>query len=222
MAAEQLQTVMVAADDREQALSLAGDSVSRETIARLDRFAELLTERQKTLNLIARSTLPLLWTRHIADSLQLLEHARTARTWLDLGSGAGFPGLVVAIGGEGRGMTVDLVESNARKCAFLRHVVRLTGAAAGVHQTRLETVIPSFVGKVDVVSARALAPLRDLLAWTEPLLTTGTTGLFPKGRDAAAELTEAEKLWRFDVAILPSRTAPEARILRIAHLESRR
>jgi len=213
---------MTAAEGWGPETALAGFDVSRETSAKLGVLAAELQRWQAVKNLVGPATLTDVWTRHIADSLQLLEHAGTARTWLDLGSGAGFPGLVVAIGGEGRGMTVDLVESNARKCAFLRHVVRLTGAAAGVHQTRLETVIPSFVGKVDVVSARALAPLRDLLAWTEPLLTTGTTGLFPKGRDAAAELTEAEKLWRFDVAILPSRTAPEARILRIAHLESRR
>jgi len=213
---------MTAAEGWGPETALAGFDVSRETLAKLGVLAAELQRWQAVKNLVGPATLTDVWTRHIADSLQLLEHAGTARTWLDLGSGAGFPGLVVAIGGEGRGMTVDLVESNARKCAFLRHVVRLTGAAAGVHQTRLETVIPSFVGKVDVVSARALAPLRDLLAWTEPLLTTGTTGLFPKGRDAAVELTEAEKLWRFDVAILPSRTAPEARILRIAHLESRR
>jgi 16S rRNA (guanine527-N7)-methyltransferase len=213
---------MTAAEGLGPETALAGFDVSRETSAKLGVLAAELQRWQAVKNLVGPATLTDVWTRHIADSLQLLEHAGTARTWLDLGSGAGFPGLVVAIGGEGRGMTVDLVESNARKCAFLRHVVRLTGAAAGVHQTRFETVIPSFVGKVDVVSARALAPLRDLLAWTEPLLTTGTTGLFPKGRDAAAELTEAEKLWRFDVAILPSRTAPEARILRIAHLESRR
>jgi len=213
---------MTAAEGWGPETALAGFDVSRETSAKLGVLAAELQRWQAVKNLVGPATLTDVWTRHIADSLQLLEHAGTARTWLDLGSGAGFPGLVVAIGGEGRGMTVDLVESNARKCAFLRHVVRLTGAAAGVHQTRLETVIPSFVGKVDVVSARALAPLRDLLAWTEPLLTTGTTGLFPKGRDAAVELTEAEKLWRFDVAILPSRTAPEARILRIAHLESRR
>ena len=213
---------MTAAEGLGPETALAGFDVSRETLAKLGVLAAELQRWQAVKNLVGPATLTDVWTRHIADSLQLLEHAGTARTWLDLGSGAGFPGLVVAIGGEGRGMTVDLVESNARKCAFLRHVVRLTGAAAGVHQTRLETVIPSFVGKVDVVSARALAPLRDLLAWTEPLLTTGTTGLFPKGRDAAVELTEAEKLWRFDVAILPSRTAPEARILRIAHLESRR
>ena len=213
---------MTAAEGLGPETALAGFDVSRETSAKLGVLAAELQRWQAVKNLVGPATLTDVWTRHIADSLQLLQHAGTARTWLDLGSGAGFPGLVVAIGGEGRGMTVDLVESNARKCAFLRHVVRLTGAAAGVHQTRLETVIPSFVGKVDVVSARALAPLGDLLAWTEPLLTTGTTGLFPKGRDAAAELTEAEKLWRFDVAILPSRTAPEARILRIAHLESRR
>jgi len=202
--------------------ALAPFDVSRETSSRLAVLAAELRRWQAVKNLVGPATLTDVWTRHIADSLQLIDLARGARTWLDLGSGAGFPGLVVAIAGRDRNLDVHLVESNARKCAFLRHVARATGAAATVHAARLETVIPSFAGKADVVSARALAPLTDLLAWTELLLTSGTVGIFPKGRDAAAELTEAEKLWRFAVEILPSRTDSAARILRISHLESRR
>jgi 16S rRNA (guanine527-N7)-methyltransferase len=202
--------------------ALAPFDVSRETSARLEVLAAELARWQGIKNLVGPATLKQVWTRHIADSLQLLDLAEGARTWLDLGSGAGFPGLVIAIAGQDRGLTVHLVESNARKCAFLRHVVRLTGAPATVHADRIEATVPSFVGRTDSVSARALADLAELLAWTEPLLTTGTVGLFPKGRDAAAELTDAEKLWRFDLKILPSRTDSEARILRIAHLESRR
>ena len=206
--------------DRDEAL--APFHVSRETSARLEVLASELARWQAIKNLVGPATVRQVWTRHVADSLQLLDLAEGARTWLDLGSGAGFPGLVIAIAGQDHGLAVHLVESNARKCAFLRHVVRLTGAPATVHPDRIETSVPSFVRKADIVSARALAALPELLAWTEPLLTTGTVGLFPKGRDAAAELTEAEKLWRFDVKILPSRTDSEARILRIAHLESRR
>jgi 16S rRNA (guanine527-N7)-methyltransferase len=202
--------------------ALAPFDVSRETSARLEVLASELERWQAVKNLVGPATLDQVWTRHIADSLQLLDLAEGARRWLDLGAGAGFPGLVVAIAGRDRGLAVHLVESNSRKCAFLRHVVRLTGAPATVHENRLEALVPSFVGRADIVSARALAALAELLAWTAPLLTTGTVGLFPKGRDAAAELTEAEKLWRFDVKILPSRTDSEARILRVAHLESRR
>jgi 16S rRNA (guanine527-N7)-methyltransferase len=206
----------------ERDAALAAFDVSRETSARLAVLAAELERWQAIKNLVGPATVKQVWTRHIADSLQLLDLAEGAQIWLDLGSGAGFPGLVVAIAGQERGLTVHLVESNARKCAFLRHVARLTGAPATVHENRLQAVIPSFAGATDIVSARALASLPELLAWTEPLLTTGTVGLFPKGRDAAAELTEAAKLWRFDVKILPSRTDSEARILRIAHLESRR
>ena len=127
---------------------------------------------------------------------------------------------MVAIAGRERGLAVHLVESNSRKCAFLRHVARLTEARVTVHETRLERIVDRFVGTVDVVSARALAPLAELLAWTEPLLKTGTTGLFPKGRDASAELTEAEQSWRFTAEMLPSRTDSQARILRITQLAS--
>jgi 16S rRNA (guanine527-N7)-methyltransferase len=194
--------------------------VSRETRVKLELLVSELTRWQRIKNLVGPETLAGVWSRHIADSLQLLDLAPGAQRWLDLGSGAGFPGLVVAIAGAERGLHVHLVESNARKCAFLRHVARITKAPVTVHPVRLEAVIPDFLGRTDVVSARALAPLKVLLSWTEPLLKTGTTGLFPKGRDAAAELTEAEKSWRFNVEILPSQTDSEARIFRITHLTS--
>jgi 16S rRNA (guanine527-N7)-methyltransferase len=198
--------------------TLAG--VSRETHAKLELLVSELARWQRIKNLVGPETLAGVWSRHIADSIQLLDLAPGSQTWLDLGSGAGFPGLVVAIAGAERGLHVHLVESNARKCAFLRHVARVTKAPVTVHPVRLEAVIPDFAGRTDVVSARALAPLKVLLSWTEPLLKTGTTGLFPKGRDAAAELTEAEKSWRFNVEILPSQTDSEARIFRITHLTS--
>ena len=116
------------------------------------------------------------------------------------------------------GAEVHLVESNGRKCAFLRHAARVTGAAAVVHEARLETVVGPFAGRIDVVTARALAPLANLIAWTRPLLPSGSIGLFPKGREAQAELTEAAKSWRFTAQITPSRTSSDGRILRIEGL----
>jgi 16S rRNA (guanine527-N7)-methyltransferase len=205
----------------DRAATLALHPVSRETGERLDLLARELRRWQGIKNLVGPGTLDAVWVRHIADSLQLLDLAPKARTWADLGSGAGFPGLVLGIAAlEREGMTVELVESNGRKCAFLRHVARLTGAPVTVHQARLEAVIGRFTG-TDVVTARALAPLPRLLAWTEPLLTTGTTGLFPKGREAEGELTEAAKSWRFCAELLPSRTDSDARIVRIHSLEAR-
>jgi 16S rRNA (guanine527-N7)-methyltransferase len=203
------------------ALITASDlNVSRETFEKLELLERELRRWQAIKNLVGPATLDRIWDRHIVDSLQLLDLAPDARTWLDLGSGAGFPGLVLAIAGAERGLHVHLVESNSRKCAFLRHIARLTGAPAKVHEARLETLVPDFVGKADVVSARALASLAMLLDWTEPLLKAGTIGLFPKGRDAEIELTEARKKWTFEAEILPSLTDPEARILRITSIES--
>lgn len=194
--------------------------VSRETREKLEILERDLRRWQSIKNLVGPATLDQIWDRHIVDSLQLLDLMPKAKTWVDLGSGAGFPGLVLAIAGQERGLKVHLVESNSRKCAFLRQISRLTGANATVHEARLETVIPGFAGKADVVSARALAALTQLLEWTEPMLKAGTIGLFPKGRDAEIELTEARKRWTFEADILPSRTDSEARILRITSIES--
>jgi 16S rRNA (guanine527-N7)-methyltransferase len=200
--------------------SAASLDVSRETKEKLELMERELRRWQAIKNLVGPATLDQIWDRHIVDSLQLLDLAPDAQTWLDLGSGAGFPGLVLAIAGAERELKVHLVESNSRKCAFLRHVTRLAGVSATIHEARLETVIPGFTGQVDVVSARALAALPLLLEWTEPLLKAGTIGVFPKGRDAEIELTEARKRWTFTADILPSRTDSEARILRITSIES--
>jgi 16S rRNA (guanine527-N7)-methyltransferase len=202
------------------AITASGLNVSRETFEKLELLERELRRWQGIKNLVGPATLDQIWERHIVDSLQLLELAPEAKTWLDLGSGAGFPGLVLAIAGAERGLKVHLVESNSRKCAFLRQIARLTGSAATVHEARLETVIAGFVGKADVVSARALAALPQLLDWTAPLLKAGTIGLFPKGRDAEIELTEARKQWTFEVETLPSSTDSSARILRITSIES--
>ncbi|GEP04161.1 16S rRNA (guanine(527)-N(7))-methyltransferase RsmG [Methylobacterium oxalidis] len=203
--------------DRERVLAEAG--VSRETAERLDIYVAQLRRWQGVKNLVGPATLAEVWTRHVADALQLLALAPQARTWLDLGSGAGIPGAILAIAGADRpGFRVDLVESNARKCAFLTEVVRLTGAPAHVHNARIESVIGEH-RDVEIVCARALAALDQLLAWTEPVLKSGTTGLFPKGREVEAELTEAARRWRFVYDLLPSQTDSAARIVRVTALD---
>jgi 16S rRNA (guanine527-N7)-methyltransferase len=204
------------AADRARALSLT--PVSRETAERLDRFTELLLRWQRTNNLVAPSTLPSLWTRHIADSLQLLDLAPEARTWIDLGSGAGFPGLVLAIAlADAPGAMVHLVESNAKKAAFLREAQRVTGAIATVHLQRIEDFAVSFDGRADVVTARAVAPLKSLLSHCFPLLgKSGAMGLFPKGQHAELELADAAgelKSRGIHAELVPSRTDPSGRIV---------
>jgi 16S rRNA (guanine527-N7)-methyltransferase len=201
---------VTAADQRQREAVVTAFGVPRETADRFQVLVDELRRWQGIKNLVGPATLAEAWSRHIADSLQLLDLAPGASTWLDLGSGAGFPGLVLAIAGRERGLAVHLV--------VLRQVARLTDAPATVHAARLETVIPAFVGRADVVTARALAPLTQLVAWTQPLLANGTVGLFPKGRDVVSELTAARESWRFDADILPSRTDPEGRILRLSSL----
>lgn len=176
---------------------------------------------QKAKNLVSSATLDEVWTRHIADSLQLFDLAPGARRWLDLGSGGGFPGLVLGIRLAETGGHIDLVESNARKCAFLRHAARLTGAPVSVHNARIEAVMPQFLGKVEAVTARALAPLPLLLDWCKDLLRTGVIGVFPKGQYLDAELTEASKYWKIQASTFPSVTDSAARILVIRDAQKR-
>jgi 16S rRNA (guanine527-N7)-methyltransferase len=202
------------ADDRARALALT--PVSRETLARLDRFAATLLAWQRRINLIASSTEAKLWTRHIADSLQLLALAPEANIWVDLGSGGGFPGLAIACALADRPASqVHLVESNAKKAAFLREAARAAGASAHIHAVRIEDFVENFASPVDVVTARALAPLVELLAAAYPLLTSGAIGLFPKGQDVGAELTEAAKCWSIQSTLAPSLTDPKGRVVRV-------
>jgi 16S rRNA (guanine527-N7)-methyltransferase len=198
--------------DRRAALRLT--PVSRETEERLAILVAELERWQAAKNLVSAATLADVWLRHIADSLQLATLAPDAKRWLDLGSGGGFPGLVIGIVMAERGVgRVDLVESNSRKCAFLRHAARLTGAPVTVHQARIEDVIGDFSGRTDVVSARALAPLRQLLDWCSELLRTGAIGLFPKGQHLDAELTEASRYWKIHASTVLSVTDEAARVL---------
>jgi 16S rRNA (guanine527-N7)-methyltransferase len=206
------------AADRSRALALT--PVSRETLDRLDRFVAVLLEWQQRMNLIASSTEPTLWTRHIADSLQLLASAPQARVWVDLGSGAGFPGVVLACALVDRpGARVHLVERSTKKAAFLREAVHATGAPAEVHAVRLEDFVENLAVSVDVVTARALAPLAGLLTATYPLLRNGTLGLFPKGQDVDAELTEAAKCWSIQSSLAPSLTDPRSKIVCITGID---
>jgi 16S rRNA (guanine527-N7)-methyltransferase len=210
------------AADRASAMALitAQTPVSRETSERLDAFVALLLTWQQRINLIAPSTEPAIWTRHVADSLQLLALAPQARIWTDLGSGGGFPGLVIACAlAEQPGARVHLVESNAKKSAFLREAARVTGAPAVIHPMRIADYVESVSESVDVVTARALAPLVDLLDAAYPLLKRGARGLFPKGQDVDAELTEASKCWNIQSSLTPSLTDPQARIVLLEAIE---
>ncbi|GLK73321.1 16S rRNA (guanine(527)-N(7))-methyltransferase RsmG [Ancylobacter dichloromethanicus] len=191
--------------DRVRALSLT--PVSRETEGRLDIIVALLEKWQRTINLVAPATLPQVWTRHVADSLQLLPLAGAARRWVDLGSGGGFPGLVVAAALAERGdADVTLVESDSRKAAFLREAARLADLPVTVLPARIEQVSGAIAAGVEVVSARALAPLPRLLELAVPFLAAGATGLFLKGQDVDNELTQASKSWRIDAEIKASLT----------------
>jgi 16S rRNA (guanine527-N7)-methyltransferase len=206
------------AGDRKNALQLI--PVSRETAARLDRLVDLLLPWQGTTNLIARSTVPKLWTRHIADSLQLLVLAPQARSWVDLGSGGGFPGLVLACAlADDPDAKVHLVESQGKKCAFLREAARAIELPASVHCERIENFVQNFAEAADIVTARALAPLSELCGYLEPLLKRGAQALLPKGQDVAAELTEASRYWNIVADLVPSQTDPRARVVVIRTLE---
>ena len=211
----------VLAADKTAALSLV--PVSRETEQRLDRFVALLTEWQVKTNLVAPSTLPFLWTRHIADSLQLLPLAPSAKIWMDLGSGGGFPGIVLACAlAEMSGATVHLVERNAKKAAFLREALRVTAAPGIVHLSDIEDTVDRFAGRIDCVTARALAPLHQLIGFAEPLLAKGAKALFPKGQDVEAELTEATKYWKIKPHLHSSRTGGQGWIVELDWVERRR
>jgi 16S rRNA (guanine527-N7)-methyltransferase len=208
------------AADKARALKLT--PVSRETERRLDMFVEALLLWQRTTNLVASSTLAHLWTRHIADSLQLVDLAPQARVWVDLGSGGGFPGIPIACAlADEPGALVHLIESNGKKAAFLREAARITGAPAKVHQQRAEKFGESCEETVHVVTARALAPLKTLCDQAFPLLARGAVGLFLKGQDVDAELTEAAKYWSIEASKVPSRTSSDGCIVVLRGLKAR-
>ncbi|MFY9991241.1 MAG: 16S rRNA (guanine(527)-N(7))-methyltransferase RsmG [Rhodoplanes sp.] len=212
----------LAPDARDRLAALRITPVSRETEQRLDRFVDLLLVWQAKTNLIARSTIPRLWTRHIADSLQLLSLAPHAYRWVDLGSGGGFPGLVLACAlAEKPGAIIHLVESNARKAAFLREVTRVLRIPAIVHCARIEDFIADESVTPAVVTARAVAPLDKLAGLIAPFVKKGAVALILKGQDVEEELKEATKSWIIGAELVPSKTDRAGQILVVRSLERR-
>jgi 16S rRNA (guanine527-N7)-methyltransferase len=219
--------VAQAASSKQRPLSAAGfraaTDVSRETLDRLERYAALLEKWNRAINLVARASLADLWRRHMLDSAQLWPllpppQGRPRRI-LDLGSGAGFPGLVLAImAAADENAEVHLVEVDNKKAAFLREAARVAEAPVTLHVQRIESLAPF---PVDAVTARACAPLPRLLDYAAPFLRQyqpgepPPVGLFLKGRDVDRELTEARKRWKIQAELVPSRTDAAAKIVRI-------
>ena len=185
--------------------------VSRETFERLVTLGNLVRKWNRAINLVATSSLDDFWSRHIADSAQLVDLApKGVGSWVDLGSGAGFPGLVAAAMLADHGTSVILIESDQRKSAFLRSAAANLGLDVEIRNERIERSQPV---PADVVSARALAPLSHLLGYALPFCHGGTVLLFPKGRSAQSELTVAEQTWHIHSRLHQSRTDPEAHIV---------
>lgn len=204
-------------ETRLAALEAVAGPVSRETFERLAAFEGRFLKWAQRINLAAPSTLGSVWERHILDSAQLVALAPGARRWLDMGSGGGFPGVVVAIlVAERPGAFVDLIESNGKKAAFLQAALAEAGVAARVHRRRIEDcqgVVPAG----EIVTARALAPLTRLIALAEPWLAAGAHGLFHKGRDYLLEIEESRAHWRFDLVEHADKADPDGVILEVAN-----
>lgn len=198
--------------DRERALLLAPKLLEIEN--ELAAYEKLLRKWQGRINLVSSSTLDSIWTRHFADSLQLADFGPEDRVWADLGSGAGFPGMVVALhqtkcsAGE-----MHLIESDTRKAAFLREVSRETGARVTIHNCRCEDLLPTIAP--EVVTSRAMTNLADLIALCQPLVENGAIGLFLKGRDIGSELTVTPRNSNFSLELFPSKIDPAGSIVRL-------
>ncbi len=195
-----------------------GEYVSRETLHDFEQIEQALKQWAKRFNLVAPSTLAHFWSRHVLDSVQLFDLApKTAKTWVDFGSGAGFPGMILAIMLKTRmGANMHLIEANGKKCAFLKHCARISHAPVQISQMRIEDVPTK---RADVITARALADLTNLLNYAEPFVGKDTILLFPKGKNAQKELTNAMKQWQINSQSHVSRTDEQASILCIEHME---
>lgn len=201
-------------DDR--AAFLAANDVSRETLDRLDRVIATLDVWRQKSNLIGPKEWPQIWTRHVGDSWQLLDHIPQTARVVDLGSGAGFPGLIIAAARpEGH---VTMVESVGKKCGFLRAAIDAAGLPASVHQGRVEAAPPI---SAEFVTARAFAPMPELLDYAAPWLRKGAIGVFPKGERWKEELTAARQRWNFAYEAIPSRSGGSGVILIVREVSRR-
>jgi len=198
--------------------------VPRETIHRLVRYAEILNEWQARQNLVSAATLPHVWNRHFADSAQILRLAPNANTWLDLGAGAGFPGLVIAIlQANHANFRVHLVESTAKKCAFLAEVASATSAPAEIHCMRIEELSRTATSlEPEIITARALAPLPRLLGLAAPWFRPGVRGLLLKGCDVRQEIDAAKRRYDFTYELHRSMTAVDSSIIEISKVSKRK
>jgi 16S rRNA (guanine527-N7)-methyltransferase len=204
--------------DREKRLQEVLSHVSRETVDNLHAFEELFRKWSKAINLASPSTLDQLWERHIVDSAQLFDMAPDAKNWLDLGSGGGFPGVVLAILLKERpGGRIDLVESNGKKAAFLRTAMGQFSAPGTVHAARIDAVWTK-IRDPEIITARALASLNELFVLAEPWLTAGATALFQKGRDYRREIVESRNAWTFDLVERASVVDRDSVVLQISNL----
>jgi 16S rRNA (guanine527-N7)-methyltransferase len=206
---------LVAAEVTDAASFAAVSGATPAQVEDLERYRSYLVDWNQRMNLVGPATLNVFWSRHAWDSAQILPLAPEAKTWADLGTGAGLPGIVLAILGKGRpGFHVHLVDSLAKRCRFLTEVVTALDLPATVHNSRAEDLaLP-----VDIVCARACAPLTRLLGYAQPYLKRGATALFLKGQDVASELEEATKSWNFEADVLPSLSDPRGRIVRVRRL----
>ncbi len=204
-------------DDRSEALSLI--RATPVSARRFDTYVELLARWRKVTNLVSEATFANVWMRHLADSAQLLDFAPLARRWVDMGSGAGFPGMVIAILlADVEGAQVHCIESDRRKCAFLREVARATNAPAVVHPTRIETLEATLLPPVDAVTARGLAPMPQLLEFAKGWLIHGAIGIFPRGRSADDQIKALPDQDQFQIETFPSKVETEARIVRVRRI----
>lgn len=191
--------------------------VSRETLERLSRFSDLLVRWNSRINLISPASVPHLWTRHLIDCAQIwMLLPRSGGRLMDFGTGAGLPGLVIAILDTEGALDIHLVESDSRKCAFLATVQRELSLDVTIHRQRIETIS---LPPADVITARALAPLADLLAYTWQHRAPNGTAYFPKGRSFQKELDEAHRLWNFEYTLHPSITDPASAVVEIGAID---
>ena len=198
----------------DRGVALALEPGLRDIVEELEIYERLLVRWGRTINLVGNSTLSAIWTRHFMDSAQLAGFAPLAGSWVDLGSGAGFPGLVIALLQRFHSVgEMHLIESDVRKAAFLREVSRETGARAHVHNARCEDVLPSL--QPAVITSRAMADIGRLVAYAQPFVEKGALGLFLKGRDVVAELTNSAIPSNFQVVLNPSKTDPRAAIVQV-------